>query len=125
MRQDVPQAIEAVIVGLARVAASGAWTEAEIEQRWFQSLRRRKRLPWGKSLSRRLVEAYLSAPGLADILSVMGESPELLRWIRRRLARGDITLAPVGTPVMLPWRAGFRTWDLPQITTPGQLADWF
>lgn len=124
MHEDRRRPIDSVLWELARVAAAGEWQPREIERRWFQTLGRKKRLPWGAALAERLVEAYPVVPGFAEILGVLTQSAALVLWIRKRLSRDTLVLKPAGTPVMLPWLTGFRDWSLLEITTPGQLADW-
>lgn len=117
------QQIQSILANLAVAALSGAWTADEVRRRCRECCGRKQRTLWSQSLAERLLYEFPDPPGLQEVGKFISRDAELAAWLRdaRRLPR--VTLA--GLPlVMLPAISEIRRWHLPEILTPGKLAEW-
>lgn len=110
---------------LSVVLLSGPWTADALRQRCRAAFHPKKQIPWVAELSDELMAAFPEAPGLREVERITGANTALADWLRRqsksKLPR--VSLAQLPT-VMLPAVAVMRSWNLPTLTSFGQLAEW-
>lgn len=109
---------------LSRVFLMGRWMPAAMVERLRLGLGKRLKLRWAEPLSELLCQVYLEPPGLLDVMHVVAADSALAAWCSRRQGAISINLAAVGPAIMAPATTAVREWNLPALTTVGELADW-
>ena len=109
---------------LARVLLTGDWTAAAMELRMRQALGPRRRLVWAAALCQSLSREFASPPGLLELRRALVRHVVLGEWRARLRKPLTVRLSDCGPAAMMPGLARFRDWGLPEITTPGRLAEW-
>jgi len=110
-----------VTLGLAEALVAGPWREDDLVARGAGAIGRRRR--WLRPLVRRLLEVFgARRPPAARVAAFLADDVGFCH----ASARGPVELA-IGLsapPVMWPAPGTPSTWQVPALTTPGELADW-
>ncbi len=117
------QRIRSILAKLAVAALSGPWTEDSIRRRFREVCGRKQRTPWIQSLANRLLHEFPEPPGVKEVRQIIADDAELIAWLHRSRRLPLVTVASL-PHAMLPAIADIRRWNLPAITTIGQLAEW-
>lgn len=109
---------------LSRACLMGPWTPTEITNRIRLALGLRRKLRWAAPLAERLCFVHSETPGLLEAIHLLETDAALSAWRARQETSPFVNLVAVGPAMLVPAVAAFRSWNLPELTTLGGLADW-
>jgi RNA-directed DNA polymerase len=112
----------------ASVIVDGPWTELGITARCRTALPVKVNLRWLPGLIERMLLHFgcrAVAPPSRSVQSFLQSDDELCEYLSHRQTEPIVDLASIGEATMLPAAREFEEWELPQLTTIGQLAGWF
>jgi RNA-directed DNA polymerase len=113
---------------LAEVIVHGPWTELSITARCRTALPVRMNLRWLPGLIERMllhVGDRVIAPPSRIVETFLQSDDQLRTYLSQRRTEPVVDVAGIAEPMMLPAAPEIANWQLPSITTVGQLAEWF
>jgi RNA-directed DNA polymerase len=114
--------------GLASVIVHGPWTELAITARCRTALPVRMNLRWLPVLVERMLLHFGDrsvAPSSRSVEAFLLSDEQLGGYLSQRRTAPVVDVAAIARPMMLPATSAIAEWELPSITTVGELAGWF
>jgi RNA-directed DNA polymerase len=106
------------LLNLGRAFLAGSWNSKELLKRGKRACPQDR--PWITKAVRRLLRVFGEhPPSLHKLIGFLRSDPKLPRVLNLSVGEYFAT-----APVMSPSGSAARSWQVPSLTTPGQLADW-